>query len=88
MIMVPQWLITVLLVWGLFVILRRSGRRRGRWWGGGGHDGTEVMDRQWRELAESQQQHIEQLEGRVGELEERIDFTERLLSRQSEVRNR
>jgi hypothetical protein len=86
MIMVPQWLITVLLVWGLFVILRRSGRGRGRWWGSSGHDGTEVIDRQWRELAESQQQHIEQLEARVGELEERIDFTERLLSRKSEVR--
>ena len=87
MIMVPQWLITVLLIWGLFVILRRSGRGRGRWWGRGGHDDTAVTDGRWRELAESQQQHMDQLEARVGELEERIDFTERLLSRKSEVRN-
>ncbi|MDQ3222877.1 MAG: hypothetical protein M3Q75_05285 [Gemmatimonadota bacterium] len=40
--------------------------------------------RKGRELAGDQQQYIESLETRVSELEERLDFTERLLAERRE----
>ena len=46
--------------------------------------GREVR-KQRREIAGDQQQYIESLESRVSELEERLDFTERLLATRSEA---
>ena len=44
-----------------------------------------ALRKQRREPAGDQQQYIESLESRVSELEERLDFTERLLSERKDA---
>ena len=74
---------------------RREGRRmvglRGYAPNSGWYDSGEFYNsrgrevrKQRREIAGDQQQYIESLESRVSELEERLDFTERLLAERRE----
>ena len=74
---------------------RREGRRmigsRGYSPSSGWYDSGEFYNpkgreakRKGREVVADQQQYIEALESRVSELEERLDFTERLLAQRHE----
>ncbi|HWN17978.1 MAG TPA: hypothetical protein VNO19_03575 [Gemmatimonadales bacterium] len=74
---------------------RREGRRmagpRGYAPNSGWYDSGEFYNKRGRELrkaqrdpTDDQQQYIESLESRVSQLEERLDFTERLLSERRE----
>jgi hypothetical protein len=71
---------------------RRMFGRRGYLPSGGWYDSGEFYSPKARkargkdrEVVPDQQQYIESLESRVSELEERLDFTERLLARREPV---
>ncbi len=79
----------------LFMLFIMLGLMRHRWWSGGRRDGIDegqpLQSSRLEALEVREQQRldqIEQLEGRVAELESRLDFTERLLTRTGESRKR
>jgi hypothetical protein len=81
------------MLWFAFRWWTRHERRRARVYGpqNGWYDSGEFYDRQPRKLerkreksTNEQQAYIESLETRVSELEERLDFTERLLAERRE----
>ncbi|HEU5303730.1 MAG TPA: hypothetical protein VFU40_03715 [Gemmatimonadales bacterium] len=83
----------MLVLWCAFRWWTRYERRRVPAYGpySGWYDSGEFYDRRPREpaqrrseSAENQQAYIESLESRVSELEERLDFTERLLAERRE----
>ena len=74
---------------------RREGRRmigpqgfapNGGWYDSGEfyHKGGRQLRKGRRDTADDQQQYIESLESRLSQLEERLDFTERLLAERRE----
>ena len=71
------WLVPFL----LFLMVTRHWRRQR--WAMGGHGWTPRLE---RELDE-QRSYVETLERRVAELEERLDFTERLLAGRTEAQS-
>lgn len=85
------------ILWFAFRALRRRGycsfaapRGYGRF-GGGWYDSGEFYSAKHRAMvpkpaprSEAQQEYIDSLESRVTELEERLDFTERLLANRGE----
>ena len=62
-----------------------SGSGTGWYDSGEFYDGRKINKKRARQLLGEQQQYIESLEARVSELEERLDFTERLLAERREA---
>ena len=85
---VPGWMGIVFIVMAVSIAIRISGRGGSRLknrWGGFSED----LERRIAELEESQRQvgagDTAALAQRVAELEERLDFAERMLARQKEA---
>ena len=83
------------ILWFVFRAIRRRERwammgPRGYapwWYSREPYDRSPVMDRPARQPSADQQSYIDSLETRVTELEERLDFTERLLASRREAGN-
>ena len=79
----------------IWMIVRHMQRREGRrmagvtsgWYDSGEFYGSRKARKQARRAIGGQTQYIESLESRVSELEERLDFTERLLAERREPVN-
>ncbi|MGH7562057.1 MAG: hypothetical protein ACRENB_13685 [Gemmatimonadales bacterium] len=83
----PFWLVMII-VFSVVGPMMRFASREGRYWGR--HAGRRVLAdqevaRMEAALAE-RDQVIEDLQRRIGEMEERLDFTERLLASRSQER--